>query len=257
MEHTLAIVAHSQDTYSSILLLDLLPLWRMPFNFLALPPEIRCIIYSALFVPTRPVLLYPPDPSRDQTPYWSFKPNFSCGLKLFQTCSRIHEEASAILYERNTFLISHETRKNKAWEYKIHVWLYRFINDIGPTNRRRSLHIELDIDFLPDQILFENRITHGYLNMTLATLWTVCALKTLTVKFYFPVTPSGSYTSGFKPFEFKYMLREDNRSTSIVEQTDKISSLFPNGDWRGLAQLKLELGASIQAIEHNELTKRP
>ncbi|KAL8756016.1 MAG: hypothetical protein Q9199_003221 [Rusavskia elegans] len=100
--------------------------------------------------------------------------DFRQGLMLLRACRQINDEASAVLYERNIYIIRPEVRENKA-----PAWLHRFSDDIGPINRCRKLRIELCLDQLNSTPLIRDE--EKYLGASLATLWTVFKLRTLTV----------------------------------------------------------------------------
>ena len=222
----------------------------MAFNFLNLPAEIRYMIYSLLLLRSKPIQLYPPDCS------WVFesektrKPNFRQSLMLLRVCRQINDEAGTVLYECNLFTICPD---GQAWGgIETAAWLYRFVTDIGPTNRRKRLNIELHLD-TPDFSTSEwVDPGHKCLTTSLETLWTYFTLNTLTVKLRVPSSwPRWLYDQ----FVFRYSFEVANSPTTDVQCADEASYPLPNGDWRRLEQLKLEFSASYQAILINQETK--
>ncbi|KAK5168708.1 uncharacterized protein LTR77_006017 [Saxophila tyrrhenica] len=111
--------------------------------FLELPRELRDQIYGHLY-------LVPQNPARKCRSYFNFSNphNFALGTSLLRTCSRIHTEASSVLYGSNHFLFARQRRETGSyWSAK---WrevgfnaVRRFLVAIGPKNIRRIKHATL------------------------------------------------------------------------------------------------------------------
>ncbi|KAI4184158.1 MAG: hypothetical protein L6R41_004949 [Letrouitia leprolyta] len=193
----------------------------MPTGFLELPGEIRNAIYSLLYF--HPRVIFPFKKSTDgqqgQRPdyFRRWQPHPVFHLDFLLTCRQIHDEASAILYSRNTFRFAEEGLKFTIGSYSC---VRHFMENIGQDNRRRVRHVEL--------ALYGRYLeSHDNLKTALALLATCFVLGTLTVTFMYNISM----------YEFTYVL-----DGTIVTGRKAIYQ-----------QVMLELAATIKAVEqcHN------
>ncbi|KAI4665318.1 uncharacterized protein J4E78_002778 [Alternaria triticimaculans] len=90
-----------------------------PFPFLKLPTELRVEIYRYVLVQNYHIyLVYYKTVRKHPT---------KLALSLLRTCSAMHDECAQILYGENRFAF---------WNTYDHLELLRFLNHIGPVNRR-------------------------------------------------------------------------------------------------------------------------
>ena len=192
----------------------------MPLNFLDLPAEIRNLVYSHLYVHHDPIFPFshrqPPGQCRD---YFNlrFPLRPTLRLNLLLTCRQIRDEASVILYGRNTFRFIREGSKIEGPNLT-----RRFMEIIGPDNRRRVKHVELSLEtWDKGSVMFCEPESH--LAVALAVLVTCFQLRVLTFTFTFP---------GLK-YEFDYVFENSSET----------------GRGRLLRQTLLDLSATIKAFE--------
>ncbi|KAL8678112.1 MAG: hypothetical protein Q9186_005518 [Xanthomendoza sp. 1 TL-2023] len=222
----------------------------MPFNFLALPPEIRNLVYSLAFVRSEPLFLTPPGVVRLYKDSYisTIAANLHDYINIILTCHQTHEESSNVLYSRNTFLFQTEIASKDGFP-----WIYRFMKIIGQKNCQSLKLVELFLD--PYMFPTSLRIFEAYWRVTLATLWACCRLRNLTVTFHAP--ENGLRNS----FSFTYVFDDGNDQSSTISEEESRRVRVPNktfaGDWRGFEQLRLEMSAAFKAVESNQTMLYP
>jgi len=105
----------------------------LPFPFLKLPTELRVEIYRYVLVQNYPIyLVYYKTVGKYPT---------KLALSLLRTCSDMYDECAQILYGENQFAF---------WSTYDHLELLRFLNHIGPVNRRWLKTLTMTPPFLVD-----------------------------------------------------------------------------------------------------------
>ena len=224
-----------------------------PFRFLDLPIELRLLIYRLIFIgrttthrfhrieickriPTSSRQPAQPDP-----PLLNYK-----YFDLLQTCRQINREASEVLYSQNTFVLRMAPPSMGSFPSS-----YRFLHNIGLENCRLLRHVKLCIysDYPPVTL----KDPTGYWQVTLATLWARCRLKSLIVELYLHHSQFNAYRhyslfGGYQynsyHLEFRYDLEGDYGQTPST-----LAGKDCPPDWRSLEQVKLELDASVRTFE--------
>lgn len=222
----------------------------LPFKFLDLPIELRYLIYKLIFVgrtttyrshrieTCERVADSFRRPANPDHPFLSYQ-----YFNLLQTCRQVNREASDVLYSQNTFVF--RMAPTSIGDFP---WSYRFLKSIGADNCWLLRHVKLCIYTAHSPAILKDPA--GYWQVTLATLWARCRLKTLTVKLYLHNSHFDSYH-----LEFRYNLQSHHGKNSLPTffddstQASMLAETDSPRDWRGLEQVKLELSASVRAFE--------
>lgn len=229
----------------------------LPFNFLALPAEIRYIVYTVMFVGRTRYVSYPARRIKtDQAPMTASEkaektlpyPWLSYQyFNLLQTCRQVHREATDVLYSHNMFVFEKEEPTNAR-----DLWSERALAGIGLHNCQRLRHVHFS--FVTTHSTSVINDLNSYWQSTLATLWATCRLRTLLISLVYWRSSTCQYFEQFA-YIFEYSFndvapRQDFQHGQSIEP--------PRGmDLRSLKQLKLELSASVKAFAMGHCLESP
>ena len=238
---------HSSSSHRHLLPETLLPSVELdlpPFKFLDLPIELRHLIYRLIFIGRTTTHRFHRTETYKRIPTSSRQPaqpnppllNYKY-FNLLQTCRQINREASEVLYSQNTFVLRMAPPSMGGFPSS-----YRFLQSIGPDNCRLLRHVNLCIHGEYSPVTLKDPT--GYWQVTLATLWARCRLKSLIVELYLHYSRFAWCRHKSYHLEFRYDFDGDHgQPPSILAGND-----CPP-DWRSLEQVKLELSASVRAFE--------
>ena len=215
-----------------------------PFKFLDLPIELRHLIYRLIFIgrttthrfhrieTCKRIPTSSRQPAQPNPPLLNYK-----YFNLLQTCRQINREASEVLYGQNTFVLRMAPPSIGGFPSS-----YRFLQNIGPENCRLLRHVKLCIHgkYLPVTL----KDPTGYLQVTLATLWASCRLKSLIVELYLHYSQSDAYQHNSYHLDFRCDFERDHEQPPSM-----LAGKDCPPDWRSLEQVKVELSASVRAFE--------
>ena len=215
-----------------------------PFRFLDLPIELRHLIYRLIFIgritthrfhrieTCKRIPTSSRQPAQPKPPLLNYK-----YFNLLQICRQINREASEVLYSQNTFVLRMAPPSIGGFPSS-----YRFLQNIGLENCRLLRHVKLCIHGEYSPVTLKDPT--GYWQVTLATLWARCWLKSLIVELYLHYSQSDGYQHNSYHLEFRYDIDCDHgQPPSILAGKDC------SPDWRSLEQGKLELNTSVRAFE--------
>ena len=215
-----------------------------PFKILDLPIELRLLIYRLIFIgrttthrfhrieTCKRILTSSRQPAQPTPPLLNYK-----YFNLLQKCRQINREASEVLYGQNAFVLRMAPPSIRGFPSS-----YRFLQNIGLENSRLLRHVKVCIysDYPPVTL----KDPTGYWQITLATLWARCRLKSLIVQLYLHYSLFGGYQYNSYHLEFRYDFEGDYGQTPST-----LAGKDCPPDWRSLEQVKLELNASVRAFE--------
>ena len=238
---------HSSSTYRHLLPETLPPSVELdppPFRFLDLPIELRLLIYRLIFIGRTTTHRFHRIETCKRIPTSSRQPaqpvppllNYKY-FNLLQTCRQINREASEVLYGQNAFVLRMAPPSMGGFPSS-----YRFLQSIGPDNCRLLRHVKLCIHGEYSPVTLKDPT--GYWQVTLATLWVRCRLKSLIVELYLHYSQSDGYQHNSYHLEFRY-----NFDGKRGQPPSMLAGKHCPPDWRTLEQIKLELSTSVTAFE--------
>ncbi|KAL8878484.1 MAG: hypothetical protein Q9198_003710 [Flavoplaca austrocitrina] len=230
----------------------------LPFNFLALPAEIRFIVYKIMFVGRTarcaPIMRrmqtdQAPTPSSERAykippcPWLSYH-----YFNLLQTCRHVNDEATYVLYGLNMFMFEKEKPTNTR-----DLWSERALAGIGAHNCQRLRHVHFC--FVTSHSTAVINDLNSYWQSTLAILWASCRLSTLIISLAYWRSSTCHYFLQFA-YIFKYFY--NGVAWRLVYDEHGRAIEPPRGmDLRSLKQLKLELSASVKAFAISHYLESP
>ena len=229
-----------------------------PFNFLALPAEIRYIVYKIMFVGR--TARWAPTMRRMQTDH---APTADCEraegippcpwlsyqyFNLLQTCRQVNDEATCVLYSQNMFMFEKERPTNTR-----DLWSERALAGIGAHNCQRLRYVHFG--FVTSHSTAVINDLNSYWQSTLAILWASCRLSTLIISLAYWRSSTSHYFLQFV-YIFKHCFKDISWRQAYDEHGRPVKP--PRGmDLGSLKQLKLELSASVKAFAISHCLESP
>lgn len=230
----------------------------LPFNFLALPIEIRYMVYTIMFVgrtshrshPSRRMETeHPPMASSERAEKtWPYPRLSYQYFNFLRTCRQVSTEATTILYGRNMFVFGKEHPSDTK-----DLWPERSLAGIGVGNCQRLRHVHFRFATSHSTSVIND--LNSYWKATLATLWAYCQLSTLTMDLIYWRSSLSSYR-----LDIRYIFEHGSNDGVPRQACDEpVQAMEPRRgmDFRSLKQVKLELSASVKAFEMSHCLELP